>query len=169
MAPNKWWQRGLPSQLPFLLLHESTSEVWVAQMLSHVYSLWPHGVNLCDFSKNTGMGYYALLQGNLPTPGIKSISAAQILYHWATWEALALEDVPQIYTQGWSRRSSTYRQYLPFRKVLRGPCPEGTTSSFNSWVSPLLLLQLLWAVSFHSLFLDHTPCDVLGSASFSFP
>ena len=102
--------------------------------------------------------------GDLPTPGIKSISAAQILYHWATWEALALEDVPQIYTQGWSRRSSTYRQYLPFR-----PCPEGTTSSFNSWVSPLLLLQLLWAVSFHSLFLDHTPCDVLGSASFSFP
>ena len=69
-----------------------------AQSLSHVHSIWPHGLEparlLCPWNfpgKNTGVGCHFLLQGIFPTQGSNlclfvSCVGWQILYHCATWE-----------------------------------------------------------------------------------
>ena len=64
-------------------------------------SLPPHGLQptrlLCSWNipgKNTGVGFYFLLQGIFPTQGLKPCLLcllrwqADSLYHYATWEAI---------------------------------------------------------------------------------
>ena len=76
--------------------------VYIHIYMAHAWSsnsLWPHTLwpsrLLCPGDlrgKKTGVGCHSLLQGIFPTQGLNSglLHCRQILYHWATWEALCI-------------------------------------------------------------------------------
>ena len=99
-------------------------------------SLWPHELQparlLCPWDppgKNTGVSCHFLLRGICPTGDRTCISCVscigrQILYHWATWEALwhrmstneCYASVTMLVITGIQRAKSSWLPHLQMRK-----------------------------------------------------